>query len=64
MPSAATAAFAFFAGIFCIVAAWRNWDWFFDNWRARPFVAMLGREGARSFYVILGGVLMGLAFVL
>ena len=42
------------AGIFSIVAALRNWDWFFENWRATLFVRLFGRDGARVLYVILG----------
>lgn len=42
------------AGIYCIVAAFFNWDWFFNNRRARPFVRCFGRNGARIIYVLLG----------
>lgn len=41
-------------GAFPVVASWRNWDWFFNHRKARLFVAMFGRNGARVFYTILG----------
>ncbi|ULJ69463.1 immunity 17 family protein [Wielerella bovis] len=53
--------FAFGGGILCIAAAIYDWDWFFDNFRARPFVALFGREGARWFYAILGVFLIMVA---
>lgn len=49
------------AGAFPIVAAWRDWDWFFNHRKARLFVAMFGRSGARIFYAFLGFVLGGIA---
>ncbi len=41
-------------GIFCISASAQNWDWFFNNYRAKPIVKLFGRDGARIFYAILG----------
>ncbi|MBN9411082.1 MAG: immunity 17 family protein [Burkholderiales bacterium] len=55
-------AFLFFAGLFCMAGAALDWSWFFDNWRAKPFVEALGREGARLFYVALGTCLMSAAY--
>ncbi len=46
------------AGIFCIVAAALDWDWFMHNYRARLIVNIFGHDGARVFYVILGIVLI------
>lgn len=59
-----TALFAFACGIFVIAAAALDWDWFFNNWRARFFVDLFGRDGARLFYALLGGVLFFLAATL
>lgn len=50
----ATALFAVACGVFVITAAALDWDWFFNNWRARFFVNLLGRDGARLFYAALG----------
>ncbi len=41
-------------GIFSIAGALFNWDWFMNNSRARGIVDLLGREGARVFYGLLG----------
>jgi len=46
------------AGAFCILASILNWNFFFNNARATPFVKFLGRTGARVFYVLLGLFLM------
>lgn len=49
------------AGILSICGAAFNWDWFIDSRKARFFVAIFGRTGARIFYAILGiaAVVMG-----
>ena len=58
MPAAL---FAFACGVFVIAAAILDWDWFFNNWRARFFVNLFGREDARLFYAVLGVALFVLA---
>lgn len=50
------------AGLFSILAAILNWNWFFNNRRAYIFVKMFGRTGARVFYAILGIFLFFVAF--
>ena len=45
-------------GLLCILASVYDWDWFFENYRARLFVTLFGREGARVFYLILGIILI------
>jgi hypothetical protein len=52
------------AGAFCLAASFKNWDWFFNNHRARLIVAIFGRNGARIFYGLLDSVLAlgGLVF--
>jgi small neutral amino acid transporter SnatA (MarC family) len=52
----------FGAGLFSIVASILNWDWFFNHRRARIFLKMFGRTGARIFYTILGLFLFFVAF--
>ena len=47
----------FAAGIFSICGAAFDWDWFMDDHRARPFVWILGRDGARAFYGLIGSAL-------
>jgi hypothetical protein len=51
------AALAYLAGIFVIVAVGVDWNWFFAHPRARFFVDVFGRNGARVFYGILGCVI-------
>jgi hypothetical protein len=58
------AALTFIIGIFAILAAIQNWDWFFTNWRAEIFVKLFGRDGARVFYAVLGAVLILMGFLL
>ena len=41
-------------GIFSIIAAILNLDWYFQTSGAMTFVRWLGRKGARIFYALLG----------
>lgn len=43
-------------GVFSILGGAMNWDWYMNNRRARIVVAIVGRTGARIFYVGLGTV--------
>jgi len=52
--------FFLLSGLFTIVAAAMNWDWFINNRKARLFVALFGRDGARTVYILLGIFLTGL----
>ncbi len=45
-------------GIFSLLGAVNNWDWFFNNYKAQPFVKIIGRTGARIFYGILGAFII------
>ncbi len=49
-------------GLFAIAGAAFNWDWFMQNPKANVFVRLLGRTGARVFYIIVGvsAIFMGL----
>ena len=59
-----TIIFVIAAGVFCIYCSYKDYDWFFDNHRARPFVSLFGREGARKFYYVLGGILIFLGLLI
>ena len=52
-------------GIFSICGAIFNWDFFFENYKARPVVKLIGRNGARVFYVLVGlfCIFCGIMFV-
>ncbi len=54
------AALIIFLGAFSLFCAVMNFDWFMESRRARIFVGMFGRDGARIFYGLLGLALMGL----
>jgi Immunity protein 17 len=53
------------AGGFSIVGAVQDWEWFLQSRKARLFVTLMGRKGARIFYGILGLalVVLGAAFL-
>lgn len=46
-------------GLFSAIAALMNVGWFFRASRARLVTAVLGRAGARVFYTLAGGALVG-----
>lgn len=56
------------AGLFAVAGAALDWDWFMNHPKARLFVNLFGRAGARVFYILLGlflaamgsGVMLGL----
>ena len=50
--------FAILAGLFTIFCAAKDFDWFMNHHKARFFVNIFGRDGARVFYGILGVILM------
>ena len=50
------------AGIFSLASAISDWEWFMTNYKAALFVRILGRNGARLFYALLGLALAGLGF--
>jgi hypothetical protein len=45
-------------GLFSICGAAFDWDFFLNSRKARLFVSMFGRNGARIFYGILGLVIV------
>ncbi len=55
-----TALIAVLFGLFTIFCAWKDWDWFMEHHKARFFVLIFGRNGARIFYGILGLLMLGL----
>ena len=46
------------AGLFTVLGALFDWDWFMEHPKARFFTTILGRGGARMFYGLLGIVLV------
>ncbi|MDR1579420.1 MAG: immunity 17 family protein [Synergistaceae bacterium] len=51
-------------GLFCILCSIKNYNWFFENRKAKPFVWLFGRKGARIVYLTLGVFLVGLSVVI
>ena len=45
-------------GAFSICGGVFGWEWFMNNYKAKPLVAIFGRKGARIFYGILGGFII------
>ncbi len=45
-------------GVFAMIAAIQDWDFFLNARRAGLFVQLFGRRGARVVYFLLGAVLM------
>lgn len=52
------------AGLFSLCGAILNWDWYMNHRKARFFVRVFGREGARVFYGVLGLILIVLGGLL
>jgi len=52
------------AGIFSIVCAVFDFNWFINNHRAQVFLKLFKRNGARVFYIVLGIVLCILGIVI
>jgi hypothetical protein len=45
-------------GLFSIVCALKDYDWFMNSRRAAFILRIFGRRGARVFYVLLGAVII------
>ncbi len=43
-------------GILILVAALTNWAWFFKQRRAQSLIKLVGRNGARVFYGVMGAL--------
>lgn len=52
------------AGLFSMAGGLFDWEWFMANRRAALFVKILGRTGARIFYILLGLGLIALGILL
>ena len=44
-------------GVFSVVGALQDWDWFMESRKARLLVNLLGRQGTRIFYGVIGTAL-------
>ncbi|MEM9414597.1 MAG: immunity 17 family protein [Planctomycetota bacterium] len=41
-------------GVFAVVGAVGNWDWYMNSKKAQRMSQLLTRTGARLFYIVLG----------
>ena len=41
-------------GIFSLVCAAKDYDWFMESRKARKLTGIIGRKAARIFYMVLG----------
>ncbi|MCU4176068.1 immunity 17 family protein [Carboxylicivirga sp. N1Y90] len=41
-------------GALIFIAAVTNWDWYFKQRRAQTMIKLMGRNGARILYAVLG----------
>ncbi len=51
-------------GVFCLYCAYKDYDWFMNSSKARLFVRLFGREGARRFYMGLGIFIIIMSLIL
>jgi len=51
-------------GLFSILAGALNWDFFFNTKRAKFFVKIFGRNGARIFYIVFGIIIVAVGFII
>lgn len=51
-------------GVFSLCGAVLDWDWFMNSRKARFFVSVFGRDGARVFYGLMGAALVVLGVLL
>lgn len=51
-------------GLFCFFCAYKDYDWFMNNRKAKVLVKIFGRKGARIFYCLLGALIFSVGFVL
>ena len=64
MSDSAFAIVIFLGGLLTIFCAVKDCDWFMTAHKARFFVKLFGREGARIFYVLLGAVVIVLSIMM
>jgi len=48
----------FIAGVFTIIATQSDWEWYWNDRRARMWISLFGEEGAKTVLTILGGIIM------
>jgi hypothetical protein len=49
---------ALIGGVLCAFCAYKDYNWFMNNYKSRMAVWLFGRSGARIFYIALGAALI------
>ena len=52
-----------FAGLFCVLGALCDWEWFMGSAKARFLIKLFTRPGARIFYGLVGLTLMAVGIL-
>lgn len=63
MAEIIAAVVCFIAGAFSLICSACNFDWYFNTRKAQRFVRLVGRTGARIFYIVLGIIIMVVALI-
>jgi len=50
-------------GIYALLATIFEWKWFFNSRKAKRMVKLISYKGARSFYGVIGMILIGAGLV-
>lgn len=50
-------------GIYSILGAYFEWNFFYNNRKAERVINLFGRSGAKIFYIVVGLVLFSIAFL-
>ena len=50
-------------GAFSLAGGVYNWDWFMNNYKAKPFMTLFGRTGTRIIYGFIGVFVIAIAVV-
>ena len=50
-------------GLFCILGAYLEWDFFFRVGKVQRIIGLIGKSGARIFYIVIGFILFILSFL-
>ena len=48
------------AGLYTMIGGITDWEWFMSRPRAMRMVNLIGRSGARIFYIVTGGLLFAI----
>lgn len=41
-------------GVFSVIVSLKNWEWYFNKYKAQRLVRVFGRTGAKIIYILTG----------